>query len=133
MDLNTLEIPETITVHLEFKGEKLYSDGDINKPLTIELYSPASDEAQDFKRKVQRKTMVKLKKSRTNSIDMSPEEMDEQAVERLVAFTASVNNIELNDKKVTKANVGEVYADPRFGWINDQLTEKLGSWDDFLE
>ena len=133
MDLNTLEIPETITVHLEFKGEKLYSDGAIDKPLTIELYSPASDEAIDYKRKVQRKTMVKLKKSRTNSIDMTPEEIEEQGVERLVAFTAGVHNIELDGKKIGKSNISEVYSDPRFGWINDQLNEKLGSWDDFLE
>ena len=133
MDLNTLEIPETITVHLEFKGERLYSDGAVDKPLTIELFSPASDEAIDYKRKVQRKTMLKLKKSRTNSLDMTPEEMDEQAVDRLVAFTASVNNIELNGKKITKANVHEVYSNPNCGWINDQLNEKLGTWDDFLE
>lgn len=132
MDLNSIAIPETVVVHLELRGEKLYSGDDKNKPMLITLYSPASDNVIEYKRKVQRKAMAKMKKSRSGNIELTPEEIEEQTVDRLVAFTASVENIELNGNNITPANVRDVYSDPRFGWINDQLTDKLGSWDDFL-
>ena len=132
MDLNTLEIPETTIVHLEFRGEKLYSDNDKNKPVTIELYSPAADVVVDYKKSVQRKTMLKLKKSRNNSLDLTPDEIEQQNIDRLVAFTCDVKNMELNGDKVTTKNIRTVYENPNFGWLTDQLAEKLNGWDDFL-
>lgn len=129
MDLNTLEIPDTIEVHLEFKGTKLY-DG--KKPVSIELFSPASDLVRDYKRKVQQKAMIKMKRSRTGTIDMTPEEIEEQSIDRLVAFTSNVSNLEFEGEKINPANVRKIYENPKYGWINDQLLEKLGSWDDFL-
>ena len=132
MDLNTLEIPETTIVHLEFRGEKLYSDNDKNKPVTIELYSPAADVVVAYKKSVQRKTMLKLKKSRNNSLDLTPDEIEEQNIDRLVAFTCDIKNMELNGDKVTTKNIRTVYENPNFGWLTDQLTERLNGWNDFL-
>jgi len=131
MDLNNLEIPDTLSVHIQFKGEKLYSDNDKKKPVVIELYSPAADAVIDYKKAVQRKTMLKLKKSRTNSLDLTPEEIEEQNIDRLVAFTCDVKNIEFNGEKITSKNIRTVYANPKYGWLTDQLTERLNGWDDF--
>lgn len=133
MDIDTLEIPDTVTVHLEFKGVKLYDDDNKKKPVTIELYSPASDQAIDYTRKIQRKAMAKMQKSRNKSLSLTPEEIEEQNIERLVAFTAGVSNLNYKGEKINPKNIKGLYEDPKMGWLCDQLSERLGSWDDFLE
>jgi len=134
MDLAELEIPETVQVHLEFpnpKIGKLYDDK--GNAMTIDLYSPASNIVVAYKHRLQREMSVKVgRKGLKGFADITPEERDKQEVERLHVFTASVNNVVFNGKKVTTETIKEIYADPRYGWICDQLKEKLGSWEDFL-
>ena len=130
MDLSQLDIPDTVTVHLEFPTiGKLYEDG---KPTTIELFSPASDPAIAFNRKVQRKLSSRLAKRGIKSLKITPEETEQQNVERLCAYTASVNNLVYNGEIVTLDTIESVYENPKMGWLCDQLTERLASWDDFL-
>ena len=133
MDLSSLEVPDTVTVHLEFPGTGLlYDDDKKTKPIAIELFGPATNEAINYGHKMQRKAVAKMGKRGLKSLKMSPEEMDQQGVERLCAFTASVSNLTYNSKKMTPETMSEVYSDPKMGWLCDQLNEKLGSWDDFL-
>ena len=130
MDLAQLNIPDTITVHLEFPGTgKLYEDGE---PSTIELLSPASDQAITFNRKVQRKLNARLAKRGIKSLKIEPEELEAQNVERLCAYTFGVNNLIYEGEPVTVDNIKAVYENPKMGWLCDQLSERLASWDDFL-
>ena len=130
MDLAQLNIPDTITVHLEFPGTgKLYEDGE---PSTIELLSPASDQAITFNRKVQRKLNARLAKRGMKSLKIEPEELEAQNVERLCAYTFGVNNLIYEGEPVTVDNIKAVYENPKMGWLCDQLSERLASWDDFL-
>ena len=134
MDLSQLEIPDTVTVHLEFPGVgKLYDDDKKTKPVTIELLSPASNEAIAYGHKVQKKVIAKMGKRGAKSLKMTPQEIDQQNIDRLCAFTASVNNLTYNGKKMTVDSIADVYSDPKMGWLCDQLNERLGSWDDFLD
>ena len=134
MDLAQLEsdIPDTITVHLEFPGQgKLYDDD--GNPSTIELLSPASDQAIEYGRKLTRKINMKVAKRGLKAMMRStPEEAEQQNVERLCAYTASVNNLIYNGEKVTLEAIDKIYENPKMSWLCDQLTERLASWDDFL-
>lgn len=133
MDLSKLAIPDTITVHISFPGiGKLYDDDKKEKPTTIELLSPASDEVIAYKHKLQQKVSMKIGKRGLKGIVVDPEEADSQAVERLVVFTASVNNLTYDGEAITVDTIEKVYADPKMGWLCDQLNDRLGSWDDFL-
>ena len=136
MDLANLTIPDTVEVHIEFpdpKIGKLYADDERKLPVIIELHSPASDEAVAYKHKVQRQVTAKIgKKGLRGFNNLSPEDTDKQNVERLCAFTASVKNMLFDGKKITVSTIKDIYANPRYSWICDQLNEKLGSWEDFL-
>lgn len=133
MDLSKLSIPDSITVHIAFPGRgKLYDDDKKEKPTTIELLSPASDEVINYKHKLQHKVSMKIGKRGMKGIVIDPEETDKNAVERLVVFTASVNNLTYNGELITAETISKVYSDPKMGWLCDQLNERLGSWDDFL-
>lgn len=130
MDLAQLDIPDTITVHLEFPGTgKLYEDG---KPSTIELLSPASDQGIAFNRKIQRKINSRVAKRGMKSLKLEPEELERQEVERLCAYTYSVNNLIYEGESVTVENISKIYENPKMGWLCNQLSERLSSWDDFL-
>lgn len=132
MDLSNLDIPDTITVHLEFPSIGKLFDDDGN-PSTIELYSPASDQAIAYKHKVQKDTIKKVGKRGIKGLNnISGEEMDRDEVKRLCAFTADVNNLIYKGELVTAKTIKLVYEDPKMGWLCDQLRERLGSWDDFL-
>lgn len=133
MDLSKLSIPDSITVHITFPGMgKLYDDDGKTKPTTINLLSPASDEVIAYKHKLQHKLSMRIGKRGMKAMVIDPDESDQNEVDRLVVFTASVNNLTYMDEKITADTIGKVYADPKMGWLCDQLNEKLGSWDDFL-
>jgi hypothetical protein len=111
---------------------KLYDDEKKTKPTEIELLSPASDQVIAYSHELQRKLSMKMGKKGFKSLAISPEEVDQRAVERLCTFTASVNNLTYNGEVITADTVNKVYNDPKMGWLCDQLNERLGSWDDFL-
>lgn len=132
MDLAELDIPDTVSVHLEFPTTgKLYDDD--GKPSTIDLFSPASDQAIAFNRKLQKKVNARMAKRGIKSLKISPEEMEQQNVERLCAYTAKVNNVVYDGELVTVETIVKIYENPKMGWLTDQLSERLASWDNFLD
>ena len=126
MDLQKLNIPDTIKVHLSFPGSGKLFDNDL--PVEIELYSPAANSVIAYQNSLQELT---LKKAMTNE-PVTAKELNQDKIDRLVAFTADVHNLEYNGEKVTKDNVFKIYSDPKLSWINDQLQAKLNSWNSFL-
>lgn len=131
MDISSLNIPETATVHLEFPGiGKLYADDKKKQPTIIEMYGPASDQAVAYRRKLTRKMQGEMAKRGMKA--MSSGDPEEQEVDRLTALTASVSGLVYEGQEITKDTIRKVYEDQRMGWIRDQVREKVGSWDDFL-
>lgn len=132
MDFATFEAPETATIHIEHpKLGKLYSDDARKKPVTIDVYGPASDVAVKFARDVMKRVSERMGKRGRNS-SLSPEEIEDMAINRLVAHTAKVDGIEFNDEAVTLKNIEAFYRNPSFGWVREQVAIKLESWEDFL-
>ena len=131
MDIGTLEIPKTVKVHLEFPGVgKLYGDDAKTHPVVIEMCGPASDQFVEWRRKLTRQVQAEMAKKGLKGIASG--DPDEQALDRLCALTASVSNLVYNGEKITASTIRKVYADPKMGWIRDQVREKIASWEDFL-
>lgn len=131
MDLSTISIPDTAKIHLEFPGVgKLYSDDEKTKPVVIEVYGPASNQAVDYRRKLMRETQANIGKKGMRGISIGDPE--EREIERLCALTASVRNLSYNGEAISAGTIVKVYRDPKMGWVRDQVAEKLGSWEDFL-
>lgn len=132
MDLSDLEIPDTIAVHISIPSVgKLYADDEKKKPTIINLYSPASEQVLEFSRKVSERNIKRIGQKGLNSFDTA-EELEKQGVDRLMAFTASVENLIYKGEEVTLSNIREIYENPKFGWLTDQLYMKIGDWDNFL-
>lgn len=134
MDLSKIEVPETAVIHIEHPTVgKLYEDAERKKPCTIEVYGPSSDQAVKLRRAATRKMSERLGKKGMKALSsIPPEELEDMELEKLVALTAKVSNIEMDGVKVTTANIEELYRNPRYGWIREQVAEKVGSWEDFL-
>jgi hypothetical protein len=134
MDLSKLNIPDTISVHIEFPGVgKIYGDEEKKLATIIELFSPASDQAIAYTHKLQKKVLTKVAKRGLKGVSSTPEELDQQDIDRLMAFTASVSNLEYKGEMLNTKTIVELYSDPKMGWLTDQLKDRLGSWDDFLD
>lgn len=135
MDLAKLQIPDTAKVHVEFPGQgKLYADPEKKKPVVIEVYGPASDQVVAYRRKMIRESQARIGKRGLKGFSkMAPEEMEDLEVDRLVAFTASVQNMVYKGEEVTPETIEKVYRDPHMGWLVDQVRDKVGGWEDFLD
>lgn len=132
MDLNNLEIPETAEIHLEFPGRGKLHDEQGN-PVTIEVYGPSSDVAIAHRRKVMKEAQSRFGRGGMKSLSkISPEEIDEKEIDRLVAMTSGVNNLTYKGEEVSPDNIRSIYENPKMGWLTDQVRERLGSWEDFL-
>lgn len=135
MDLSSLEVPETADIHIEHPTlGKLYTDGDATKPVIITVHGPASDAAVNQSRKATNRLHKLIsKKGAKGFAKHTAEESEIYEVERLVALTSSVSNLEYNGETITTKNIWQIYSDPKMGWLVDQVKEKLGGWEDFLE
>jgi hypothetical protein len=108
----------------------LYEDDKKTKPVVIEVYGPASDQAVDYKRKMTRKVQHQIAKKGIKGIGQG--DVEETEIDRLCALTAGCKGLVYKGEKITRETIRSVYSDPKMGWIRDQVAEKLGGWDDFL-
>lgn len=135
VDIADLALPDTAEIHIEHPQiGKLYADEDRTEPVVIEVFSPSSNEAIAYRRKVTKEAYsIVAKKGVKATLRKSPEEIEEADIERLVAMTARVpNNFKYNGETVTLDNIHKVYRDEKMGWLTDQVRERIGGWSDFL-
>lgn len=134
MDLSKLNIPDTADIHIEFPATgKLYADEEKKMPSIITVYSPASDEIVSFRRKLNKRANELIARGGVKAFSKrSPEDNEDDRIERLVAFTAGVKNITYKGIEITKDNIEDVYRDPKMGWVVTQVEEKISGWEDFL-
>lgn len=140
MDVSEIVVPNTSFIHLSAPGKGLLyaknKDGsdDLSKPVGINVYGPASNEAISYKRKAMKEAQgIIANKGIKGLAKRSTEETERKDVERLCAHTESVENLEYKGEKITSENIWKVYSDPKLGWIADQVREKLSDWESFLD
>lgn len=135
MDISNLEVPNTAEVHIEFPGiGKLYADEEKKMPIIVEVYGPASNQAVEFKRKLSSEASIAFAKGGAKGLRKltNGNDIAEREIERLVSMTASVKNMFYHGEPVTTHNIEKIYRDPKYGWLTEQVNEKIGSWESFL-
>ena len=130
MDISSLNIPETVRVHIEFPGSgKLYADDAKTQPVVIEMYGPSTDQFLQEKRRAARVFRnAAMKKGKVDDIDPIEEE-----VKRLCNLTASVSGLTYKGEIISRDTVVKVYRDPKMGWLKEQVAERIAGWDSFLD
>ena len=130
MDLSNLDIPEVVELPINLPdGSPLMGEDGVQA--VIGVRGPHHPTAQAYKKLVSaklRKAMSK-KGGSGNIYDAIDDGME---TDRLHAHTDYVRGIELDGEPLTRDTMRRVYGDPKFSWLNEQVTEKLGSWDSFL-
>lgn len=134
MDINEIEMPETATIHIQHpKLGLLYADDARTIAVTISVYSPASNAAIELKRAAAKRMAERMGRRGMKALSaISPEELEASELDRLCAMTADITGMEINGVPVTKEHYRELYSNPRLGWVREQVVEKIGSWEDFL-
>ena len=134
MDLLNLEAPDTIDIHIVHpEVGSLYADEERTQPVVITVHSPGSEVALEFDRKQQKAMSKVIAKKGIKGIYKIPfEEQEENNLNRLVALTADVKNMEFGGNPVTPENIREIYKNPKLGWVRNQVSTKISSWDNYL-
>jgi len=134
MDFKSLELPEIMEVHIaDPMGEKLYSDDEMKKPVIIGLHLPQSKAMRVYDNKIHNKTLKLVKKRNSNKITTSLEESREEDIDRLVAYTAKIENFIYDGKEVTLDQVRKIYENVHLAFITSQLNKRLENYSSFLE
>lgn len=134
MDLLNLEAPDTIDIHIVHpEVGSLYADEKRNQPVVITVHSPGSEIALAFDRKQQKAMSKVIARKGIKGIYKIPfEEQEENNVNRLVALTADVKNMEFDGSSITPENIRKIYENPKLGWLRNQVSTKISSWDNYL-
>ena len=134
MDLLSLEAPDTIDIHLVHPEiGHLYADKERTQPVIITVHSPGSEPALEYDKKQQKEMSKIIAKKGMKGIYKIPfEEQEENNLNRLVALTAGVKHMEFNGQPVTVDNVRDIYKNPKLGWVRNQVSSKISSWDNYL-
>lgn len=125
MDLDDLKLDmadEGVAINLVGpNGVELF--GDDGEPLTITVLSGDSDKAKAIDDKFRKAALKRAQRSRRNQI--TTDEIDEQAMQRLVELTVGWTNIEKGGKPLdfNRKNVRLVYEEYKF--IADQVAEAI--------
>ena len=130
MDLLNLEAPDTIDIHLIHPEiGALYADKERTQPVVISVHSPGSDIALSFDKKQQK---IITRKGVKGIYQIPFEEREEYDLNRLVALTADVKNMEFAGEPITPENIRKIYSNTKLGWVRNQVLTKISSWDNYL-
>lgn len=137
MELLDIEVADIKEIELRLPNGQPMIDGNTGLPCTITVYSPASNAAMELKREGQKRLSDRMNRRGMKGITaVSPEEMDEVEINRLVKMTAGVVGITVDGVDVNAADektVRKMYEHPKLGWLRDQVTEVIGDWESFLK
>ncbi len=131
-DINTLALKkDTFPLHLAHPatGEPLFADAEGKKPVRIHVYGTASKEYRDAVKGMQNR-QLKRGKNKTATVA----EIQEEAIELLVAISDTSDELEYEGKSVTTPAVfRELYADSRFSWVREQVDAAVSEVANFLD
>lgn len=131
-DISTIALKDTTELHLRHPvtGDKLYSDAEGTKAVTITLYGSASKQYRSAVSAMQNRSLRRQAKKEKTSAEV----LKEEGTELLVACSATSSEL-TNDGSPVKdpSDFRTLYSDPKYSWIKDQVDEALGDASNFLE
>jgi len=128
-DLNSLSLKDTVELQLRHPvtDELLFADEEKTKPVAIVLYGTSSKQYRNAITAMQNRALKRGKKQPT------AEAMREEGVELLVACSEKAINLSYKGAAVDNdAAFRELYSDPSFSWLKDQVDAGLGDTSNFL-
>jgi hypothetical protein len=131
-DILSAEMADTTTLHLSHPNTGLmYADEAEKEPVTIELYGRSSRQHRQWLALALRKQEANRNKKEKSK---SPDEMLEENAEFFATMTVSIKNMKLGDVELdSKEAFKKLYANPKLMWITEQVSEKLGDVESFLQ
>ena len=133
MKIASLAAAATAFLHLKGPDDVHLYEG--KEPVGIDLFGPGSAEAAQIEER-QSARAVKRMQENDGKVNLAPlEQRRIEAAEDLAVLTAGFRHIEYEDAD-GKALAGAalyraVYADPRLGFIKDQVQRFVGNWGRF--
>lgn len=115
-------------------GEELFvMDGDERLPVSITTYGPGTTDFARAQQRFQDRIAKRVQKGKGKATLPSPEEQREDRAELLAALTVSFNNLDYPDAGDAQGYelFRALYADPRLGFIADQVNNFVGDWGNF--
>lgn len=130
-DISTIKVAETfdIVIISPSTGEPIVNDD--KKALSITVQSPASKQFKTAQAANNAK-MVKRIKSKGN-VDETPEEMAATTASFLAAITVSLNGFDYQGQSEGVETFRSLYADPKMGWLTEQVNRESGDWANFTQ
>lgn len=128
-DISSLAKHDSATLQLRHPAtdELLYADDAQTKPLEIELYGTSSKQYRKALMSMQNARLKRGKKV------MSAEAISDESIDLLVTCSIKANNFEYKGKPVEGETFRELYNDPSFNWLKDQVDEAIGDVQTFLD
>ena len=129
-DLSTLAIPESAEVQLKHPvtNEPLFVDKEKTQIVGIQLASKSSAEYREAIYALQQRYLARKGKVAT------PEENKQESLELLLAVSLKGINFAYDGKELASAeDFKQLYEDPKFYWVKDQVDEALGEVANFLK
>ena len=108
-------------------SDELLFDED-GKPVTITLYGKSSKPYRNAVTAMQNRELRRMHKKDVRTAEQTLEESTSLLVACSATSTLEINGVAVNDKDTFK----QLYNDPRFSWIRDQVDEAIGDQANFL-
>jgi tryptophan 2,3-dioxygenase len=131
LDILNSEMADTVDLHLSHPVNGLmYADEAETKPVTITLYGRSSKQHRQWLASALRKQEAQSRNKKQKTLE---ESMDETA-EFYATMTVSIKNMKMGDVELnSKEAFKKLYANPKLVWVAEQVSEKLGDVESFLQ
>lgn len=132
MDIRTLAVEETATLHLKNAADELLYD-ETQQPVTVTLYSPGS---KPYARAQAARSNRYLERTRKKGkIELSADEQIRETAEFLAAVTVEFSaNFKYGDSALEgEALFRAVYGDKTIGFIAEQVNAHVTDWGNFTK
>jgi hypothetical protein len=129
-NIESLALKDTVNLHLKHPvtDELLYADAEETKAVQIVLYGTSSKQYRNAVSAMQSRSLKRGKRPATL------DEMREESVRLLVACSDTAINLSYKDEVPSTAEAfRELYSDPAYSWLKDQVDAGLGDISNFLE
>lgn len=130
-NLSTLATKDTATLHLKHPVtfQDLYGDDEKTQPCLVKMYGKDSQ--------VYRNAIFSLQNKRAarGKTKVSPEQVESEWIDVLVACTISIENLDIEPGKPCDSPemYKELYSTPEFSWVQEQVNEWRGEVANFLD
>lgn len=138
LTINDLRASDTAVLHLkDAAGEPMFyvpDGGDPQKdkkPVLVELYGPGSDPYRKAQQKAQRRVMHLAKSGRKALEERSADERAADVAALLASITVRFDGFDAEGRSLADA-LCALYADPKAGYIANQVNDFSADWANFL-